>query len=86
MRMLPAEYEGWQDHLARYPPAEFILSAIWLLLARALGVKSAVPEDMGDWLEPPQVRRQLRAEQERVHQVAMTAFISAAYERKKVEL
>ena len=83
MTMSAAEYEGWRHHRMRYPPAEYILAALWLTVSRALGNDEAKAEDMGDWLETPETRRAREADEAAAEQKAKAAFVSAAYRQGK---
>ena len=64
MTMTPAEYDGWGRHFKRYPPAEYILAALWLAVSPLCGLKPD-PGAMGWWLETPAQRRAREAERER---------------------
>ena len=81
--MTPAEYAGWQIHLARYPPAEHILAALWLTVSRALGNEKATAADMGYWLEAPETRRERQAAEEKAKRRALAQATRAAYLRRR---
>ena len=81
--MTPMEYAGWQQHLVRYPPLEYILSRLWLTVSRALGNDKARPEDMGYWIESPKMRQQRMEEKEQAQLRAEAQQVAQAYRRKK---
>ena len=81
--MTGAEYEGWGQHLANYPPAEFILAAIWLTVSRALGNDQAKLEHMGYWLETPEMREERRTREAAAKRQAAARLTAAAYRRSK---
>ncbi|WP_425154848.1 hypothetical protein [Candidatus Palauibacter sp.] len=81
----PTEREGWAHHMARYPPVETILAAIWFTVARGLGNRDADLSDMGYWLESPDQRKRRRADEARAARAAKVRATDAAYMRGKRE-
>ena len=83
LAMTPTEYEGWWQHIARFPPVEQILASLALTVAKALGASDAKPGDYGFWLESPEMRR-AREEREKTERRIREARLTAdAYRRSK---
>ena len=57
----PQEFAGWQIHLRRFPPGDYlaqsILAGIWEALCRANGAKDARAAQIAPWLNPPEMRQ-----------------------------
>ena len=53
LSMTPAQFDGWQLHIARYPPPEFLLATI---LTALLPKSDKIFDLTGHWLESPAAR------------------------------
>ena len=82
MTMTPAEYDGWCRHFKRYPPAEYILAALWLAVSPLCGLKPD-PGAMGWWLETPAQRRAREAERERRGAEALASLAMQTYRQQQ---
>ncbi len=73
--MTPTEFEASWVHLARYPPMEVIMCALYMIVAKIGGAKDAKASDFGYWLESPALREdrlQLERAAERALKAQMT--------------
>ena len=77
--MTASEFQGWQHHFGRYPPAEYILAMIWLTLSRAFGNDLAQAEHMGYWLETPDMVKRRQSDDANSRQIAMAEMVSMVY-------
>ena len=81
-KLTPAEYDGWRYHLARYPPAEYMLAYIWGLLAPTFRENPEAAE-MGNWLESPRKQRERLEAERKAQQRAQRDQVQELYRAQK---
>ena len=78
--MTPAQFDGWQLHIARYPPPEFLLATI---LTALLPKSDKIFDLTGHWLESPVAREIRKAREEEDFNRSRRDFIAQAYREKR---
>ena len=78
--MTPAQFDGWQLHIARYPPPEFLLATI---LTALLPKSDKIFDLTGHWLESPAAREIRKAAEEEAFNLRRREFIQQAYREKR---
>ena len=81
--MSPEEFFGWEQHLLRYPPGDYltqkILSEIWAVIVSFFSGERYSPLVVAPWLEDPDVRAERMEEEERQIEIEKTQRVAAAF-------